>query len=82
MSTPSARTGETALALVATVHQRRGAATELLEGELVAGGLGSPASLAFGRGQGFDPCSIYVTQLFGDQILRVAVGAEGAPLYD
>lgn len=58
-----------------------GSVTELGEGELVAEGLGSPASLAFGRGPGFDPCSIYVTQLFGSQVLRVAVGVQGAPLY-
>jgi len=60
-----------------------GAATTLQEGERVAEGLGSPASLAFGNhGVGFDPCSIYVTQLFGNQVLRVSVGTEGAPLYD
>lgn len=58
-----------------------GAAAALQAGELVAEGLGSPASLAFGRGEGFDPCSIYVTQLFGSQILRVGVGVAGAPLY-
>ncbi len=40
----------------------------------------TPSSLAFGRGDGFDPCSVYVTQLFGSRILRVALGAEGAPL--
>ncbi len=58
-----------------------GSVSELSEGELVAEGLGSPASLAFGRGPGFDPCSIYVTQLFGSQVLRVAVGVRGAPLH-
>ncbi|MCA9704990.1 MAG: SMP-30/gluconolactonase/LRE family protein [Myxococcales bacterium] len=57
-----------------------GAATELVEGERVAEGLGSPASLAFGRGEGFDPCSVYVTQLFGSQVLRVGVGVTGAVL--
>ena len=40
----------------------------------------SPASLAFGNGEGFDPCSIYITELFGSKIWRVAVGEEGAPL--
>jgi len=50
------------------------------EPEVVASDLGTPASLAFGNGEGFDPCSVYVTQLFGSQILRVAVGREGAPL--
>ncbi|MCA9652789.1 MAG: SMP-30/gluconolactonase/LRE family protein [Myxococcales bacterium] len=59
-----------------------GAAPEVVEGELVAEGLGSPASLAFGRGPGFDPCSIYVTQLFGDRVLRVGVGMMGAMLYE
>ncbi len=46
----------------------------------VADGLGTPASLAFGAADGFDPCSIYMTQLFGGQVLRVAVGVEGAPV--
>jgi gluconolactonase len=57
-----------------------GAATELQEGELVADELGFPASLAFGRGPGFDPCSLYVTQLQNDTLQRVAVGVAGAPL--
>ncbi len=46
----------------------------------VASEILSPASLAFGNGEGFDPCSIYVTELFGSKIWRVAVGEEGAPL--
>jgi sugar lactone lactonase YvrE len=58
-----------------------GAATELQEGELVANELGFPASLAFGRGPGFDPCSLYFTQLQNDTLQRVAVGVAGAPLY-
>lgn len=57
-----------------------GNADTLQAGELVAEGLGSPASLAFGSGPGFDPCSIYVTQLFGSQVLRVGIGTPGAPL--
>lgn len=57
-----------------------GSSTEVVPGELVASGLGTPASLAFGRGPDFDPCSLYVTQLFGAQILRVAVGAPGVPV--
>lgn len=57
-----------------------GAATELQDGELVAE-LAYPASLAFGRGAGFDPCSLYVTQLLADGVIRVAVGVRGAPLY-
>lgn len=58
-----------------------GAATELQDGELVADELGFPASLAFGRGTGFDPCSLYVTQLQNDSLQRVGVGVAGAPLY-
>ena len=54
-----------------------GAATELVTGELVAEGLGFPASLAFGRGAGFDPCSLYVTQLQQDLLQRVYVGGRG-----
>jgi gluconolactonase len=59
-----------------------GAATELQAGELVADGLGFPASLAFGHGPAFDPCSLYVTQLQNDTIQRVFVGVHGAALYD
>ncbi|MEM7159992.1 MAG: SMP-30/gluconolactonase/LRE family protein [Myxococcota bacterium] len=59
-----------------------GAVTELTKGELVADGLQTPASLAFGAGPGFDPCSIYMTQLLGSRVLRVSIGAEGAPLYE
>lgn len=46
----------------------------------VATGLQFPASLAFGRG-GFDPCSVYVTQLFGKGVHRVSVGVTGARLF-
>jgi sugar lactone lactonase YvrE len=55
-----------------------GSADTLQPGELVAEGLGSPASLAFGKGPGFDPCSIYLTQLFGSQVIRVGIGVPGA----
>lgn len=58
-----------------------GAATELQPGELVAS-LAYPASLAFGHGPGFDPCSLYITQLDADGIVRVAVGVHGANLYE
>jgi DNA-binding beta-propeller fold protein YncE len=37
-------------------------------------GLTNPASLAFGDADGFDPCSLYVTSLYGDTVSRVAVG--------
>ncbi len=40
----------------------------------------SPASLAFGAGPDFDPCSMYVTSLIGDDLYRVAVGTTGVPL--
>lgn len=39
-------------------------------------GLDSPASLAFGEGDDFDPCSLYVSSLFGDRVVRVAVGED------
>ena len=55
-----------------------GAADSLQRGELVAEGVASVASLAFGNGPGFDPCSLYVTQLFGSQVIRVGVGVPGA----
>lgn len=58
-----------------------GAATELQKGEIVVDGLDSPASIAFGRGDDFDPCSGYVTELFGTRVVRVVLGVEGAPLY-
>lgn len=47
----------------------------------IATDLSTPASLAFGNGPGFDPCSLYVTSLFGPTILRVNVGVAGAALY-
>jgi hypothetical protein len=59
-----------------------GTATSLQDGEVVADGLASPASIAFGRGEDFDPCSGYVTSLMGSQVVRVSLGVEGAPLYE
>ncbi|MFN3198219.1 MAG: SMP-30/gluconolactonase/LRE family protein [Bradymonadia bacterium] len=50
------------------------------EAALFAEGARNPASLAFGAGEGFDPCSVYVTQLFGSAVYRVAIGEPGAPL--
>lgn len=38
------------------------------------------ASLAFGEGEGFDPCSMYVTSLLGGELRRVRVGVPGLPL--
>lgn len=67
--------------LLGEIWRVDGSVDTLVEGELVADELGTPASLAFGNGPGFDPCSIYMTQLFADRVLRVSVGAEGAPLY-
>ncbi|RJO74517.1 MAG: hypothetical protein C4523_00275 [Myxococcales bacterium] len=49
--------------------------------ETLVGGMTTPASLAFGEGEGFDPCSLYVTELAGAKIWRVAVGVRGARLY-
>ncbi|MDP2307759.1 MAG: SMP-30/gluconolactonase/LRE family protein [Pseudomonadota bacterium] len=40
----------------------------------------TPASLAFGAGEAFDPCSLYVTELYGDTVWRVATGTPGAPI--
>lgn len=59
---------------LARVDPETGTVTE------AAAGLTFPASLAFGQGD-FDPCSVYVTQLFGKGIHRVAVGVAGAKLY-
>ena len=58
-----------------------GGAESVSEGELVTDAVKNPASLAFGVGPAYDPCSIYVTELNGDRIVRVAVGVRGAPLY-
>ena len=44
----------------------------------VAEGVDFGASLAFGEGP-FDPCSLYVSSLFGPHVFRVGVGAPGAP---
>lgn len=55
-----------------------GSLGELQAGELVAEDLPSPASLAFGQGPDFDPCSVYVSSLFGNRITRVHVGVPGA----
>ena len=67
--------------MAAAIWRVDGAASEMQDGELVAS-LKFPASLAFGRGPGFDPCSLYVTQLAADGVIRVAVGSPGAPRYD
>lgn len=47
---------------------------------VLAQGLDSPASLAFGDGTTWDACSVYVTSLYGHAVTRVAVGRGGAPL--
>ncbi len=49
--------------------------------ETIVEDLMTPASLAFGQGEGFDPCSVYVTSLFGTSVYRVNLGVEGQPLY-
>lgn len=43
----------------------------------VASGVDYGASIAFGTGEGFDPCSIYATSLFTDAVFRVGTGREG-----
>jgi DNA-binding beta-propeller fold protein YncE len=48
-----------------------GAATEL------AWGVDYTASIAFGEGEGWDPCSLYSTSLFGGDIYRIGVGEAG-----
>jgi len=45
-----------------------------------AEGMTTPASLAFGNAPGFDPCSMYVTSLFGEDVYQVTVGTAGLPL--
>jgi len=40
----------------------------------------TPASLAFGTGGAFDPCSLYVTELYGESVWRVATGTPGLAL--
>ncbi len=43
---------------------------------ILAENVASAASLAFGQGD-FDPCSLYVTSLFGEQLWRVGTGIAG-----
>ncbi len=43
---------------------------------IIAEGVSKPASLAFGQGE-YDPCSLYVTNLFGKQVWRVGIGILG-----
>lgn len=48
--------------------------------ETVASGLTTPASLAFGTAGKFDPCSIYVTELYSSKLWRISLGVKGYPL--
>lgn len=48
--------------------------------ETVTTDVATPASLAFGTGDAFDPCSLYVTELYGDSVWRVATGTPGLAL--
>lgn len=43
-------------------------------------GLNTPASMAFGAGEGFDPCSLYVSSLFGPMVYRVVLDGPGLPM--
>lgn len=47
----------------------------------LATGLTTPASFAFGNGRDYDPCSMYVTSLTGEDVSRVVVGKPGNPLF-
>ncbi len=47
------------------------------EAEIRVTGLTNPASLAFGEGENWDPCSIYLTELYGERVMRVATGISG-----
>lgn len=40
-------------------------------------GLTTPASLAFGDGDAWDACSLYVTSLYGDTVVQVGAGRRG-----
>lgn len=42
----------------------------------------TPASLAFGAAADFDPCSLYVSSLYGDTVSRVSTGTAGLTLLD
>jgi hypothetical protein len=51
-------------------------------GEITAryDGLSNPASITFGDGalgEGLDPCSLYMTQLYGEEVVRLSVGVPG-----
>jgi len=43
----------------------------------LATGIDWAASLAFGEGENFDPCSIYATSLFGDEVFRIIAAEPG-----
>jgi sugar lactone lactonase YvrE len=49
--------------------------------ETAAEGFFTPASMAFGEGENFDPCSAYVTELLGGSLWRVPLGVRGQPLF-
>ena len=51
------------------------------EVQTVAEDMIMPASIAFGEGEGLDPCSIYVTSLIGDAVYRIPLGVSGMPLF-
>lgn len=45
-------------------------------------GLSTPASMAFGTGGDFDPCSMVITSLYGSDVVVVPVGRRGGPVLD
>lgn len=50
--------------------------------EIIAEGVDWAASIAFGRGDDWDPCSLYATSLFSDALYRVGVGVPGGALFE
>lgn len=46
----------------------------------LASGLLTAASLEFGRGAAWDPCSVYVSSLIGDKVYRLRLGTRGLAL--
>lgn len=50
--------------------------------DFVATGMTTPASMAFGEGPDFDPCSVYVTEYDGHRVWRLSLGIHGLPAWD
>jgi hypothetical protein len=65
-----------ALNTVGKIHRVQADGTE----DDFAQGMEFTASMAFGDGDGFDPCSLYTTSLLGNDLYRVVTGTHGVPL--